>query len=76
MKYPHIEYDPDADVLAIDIAELAEGRLVRTVDLDGGGVVVQLGPNETPISIEVFDASLRYSKTMLKRLVLSKKEVS
>ena len=76
MKYPHIEYDPDADVLAIDIAELADGCLARTVDLDSGGVVIQLGPNETPISIEVFDASLRYSKTMLKRLVLSKKEVS
>ena len=76
MKYPHIEYDPDADVLAIDIAELADGCLARTVDLDNGGVVIQLGPNETPISIEVFDASLRYSKTMLKRLVLSKKEVS
>ena len=72
MTYPRIEYDPEADVLAIDLADLAQNALVRTLDLDNGGIVIQLGPNETPVSIEVFDAHTRYSQTMLKRLALRK----
>ncbi len=71
MTYPRIEYDPVADVLAIDLSDLVEDTLVKTLDLDNGGVVIQLGPNETPVSIEVFDASTRYPRAMLKRLVLS-----
>ena len=73
MKYSHIEYDPEADVLAIDLSDLAKDSLVRTLDLDNGGVVIQLGTKETPVSTEVFDASTRYPQAMLKRLVLSKR---
>ena len=44
-------------------------EIVHTLELDGmTGVVIQLGESDTPIAIEIFDASTRYPKPVLNRV--------
>ena len=69
MKHPIVEYDPESDILAIELSDLADNTLIRTLDLDDGRVVLQLGPRETPVSLEIFEASIRYTQPMLKALI-------
>jgi hypothetical protein len=70
MQAPSIEYDEEGDILFINLA-LSEAEtefmeLVHTLELDGTtGVVIQLGERDTPTTIEVFDASTRYPKSVL-----------
>lgn len=65
MNLPAIEYDEETDILTVDLTE--PDQIVRTIELDGStGVVIQLGNRDTPISIEIFDASTRYAKATLK----------
>ena len=69
MRGPYIEYDEEVDILFIDLNASAE--IVRTLDLDGDpgvGVVIQLGESDTPLSLEIFDGSTRYSKSVLNRV--------
>ena len=67
MKLPNIEYDKETDILTIDLAE--PDQIVHTLEFDGAtGVVIQFGDRHTPISIEIFDASKRYPKSILNRV--------
>lgn len=66
MKLPKIGYDTETDILTVDLAE--PDHIVRTLEFDGStGVVIQFGDRDTPISIEIFDASTRYPKSTLNR---------
>ena len=67
MKMPYIEYDEEVDILVIDLDFSQD--IVRTLELDGmTGVVIQLGERDTPLSLEIFDASTRYPKSVLDRV--------
>ena len=67
MKMPYIEYDEEVDILVIDLDFSQD--IVHTLELDGmTGVVIQLGERDTPLSIEIFDASTRYPKSILNRV--------
>ena len=70
MKAPYIEYDEEGDMLFIDLALAGSAmEIVHTLELDGmTGVVIQLGERDTPIDIEIFDASTRYPKSVLNRV--------
>mgnify|MGYP003873305079 CR=1 FL=1 len=59
-----IEYDPEADILAIKIAE---GKFYDEVLLDND-IVIQFDENRNIIGVEIWDASKRGLLKALKKL--------
>lgn len=62
-----IHYDPKVDVLDIT---LSEGKVKRTKEI-GHNLLLDVDEDDTPVALEVLDASHRYSKKQLEQFDIS-----